>query len=242
MSDFKLDINSGVLSEWLEPVLTLLRIIFSELETVFSTTDHKEGEFLQCPELCLTLVSGLVTRLPDKSWLSALHHHCSLQLLISAAGACTRHSAGGQCHVLTVSNDHILAPSFVNSIFSLLIEVSGCAAGSSAVLLQDLARDVWLPLSDHQQSSDTAAWSAVRHAALQLAATLVRVARRHAVQTAVTAVALLQERIVSDLLSPRQGLQHLSSAAAVSRLVWTLSEYVTAWQTDHCSSLHAGIN
>ena len=55
--------------------------------------------------------------------------------------------------------------------------------------------------------------------------------------TAVTAVALLQERVIADLLSPRQGLNNLDNAAAVTRLVWTLAEYVTAWQSDHCSSL-----
>ena len=69
----------------------------------------------------------------------------------------------------------------------------------------------------------------MRHISLQLAATLVRVGRRQGVNTAVTAVALLQERVIADLLSPRQGLNNLDNAAAVTRLVWTLAEYVTAW-------------
>ena len=35
---------------------------------------------LRCPELILALVTGLVSRLPDKVWLTGLHHHCSLQV------------------------------------------------------------------------------------------------------------------------------------------------------------------
>ena len=224
MSQFKLDLvqkNGGVLADWMDPVLSLMRVVFAELESVFSSSEQKEGEFLRCPELCLSLVAGLVSRLPDHIWLSRLHHHCSLQLLLSAAGACTRYTA---------------APSFVSSIFGLLIEICSCPAGTAAVLLQDLAREIWLPLSDLKPGHEPQ-WSVVRHLSLQFAATLVRVGRRQGVNTAVTAVALLQEQIVSDLLSPRQGLQHLDSAAAVTRLVWSLSEYVTAWQSDHCSSL-----
>ena len=223
MSDFKLDLatDGGVLTEWLDPVLSLMRIIFTELESVFSTTELKEGEFLRCPELVLALVTGLVSRLPDKVWLSGLHHHCSLQLLLSAAGACTRHAA---------------APSFVTAIINLLIEICSCLPGVSAVLLQDLARDLWLPLSDLKAGHE-AAWAGVRHVALQLAGTLVRTGRRQGVAPAVTAVALLQDKIVADLLSPRQGLDHLARAASVTRLVWSLSEYVTAWQSDHSLSL-----
>ena len=223
MSDFKLDLatDGGVLTEWLDPVLSLMRIIFTELESVFSTTELKEGEFLRCPELVLALVTGLVSRLPDKVWLSGLHHHCSLQLLLSAAGACTRHAA---------------APSFVTAIVNLLIEICSCLPGVSAVLLQDLARDLWLPLSDLKAGHE-AAWAGVRHVALQLAGTLVRTGRRQGVAPAVTAVALLQDKIVADLLSPRQGLEHLARAASVTRLVWSLSEYVTAWQSDHSLSL-----
>ena len=47
MSDFKLDLASdcGVLAKWLQPVLSLMRIIFTNLEAVFSTSKG-EGEFL----------------------------------------------------------------------------------------------------------------------------------------------------------------------------------------------------
>ena len=223
MSDFKLDLaqDGGVLAEWLDPVLGLTRTVFTELEAVFSSTQLKDGDFLRCPELCLALVSGLVARTPDKVWLAALHSHCALQLLLSAAGACTRYAA---------------APSFVTAIFSLLIEVSSCGPGTAALLLQDLAREVWLPLSDLAGSQE-AAWARVRHTALQLAGSLVRVGRRQAVSTAVTAVALLQDQLVGDLLAPRQGLHHLDSAAAVARLVWSLAEHVSAWQSEHHVSL-----
>ena len=125
---------------------------------------------LRCPELILALVTGLVSRLPDKVWLTGLHHHCSLQvspliilhpvsinllpvqLLCSAAGACTRHTA---------------APSFVAAILNLLVEVCSCRPGVAALLLQDLSRDLWLPLSDLKPSSE-AAWAPVRHVALQV--------------------------------------------------------------------------
>ena len=68
MSDFKLDLelNGGVLADWMDPVLSLLRVIFVELESVFSNTQMKDGEFLRCPELILSLVAGLIARLPDK--------------------------------------------------------------------------------------------------------------------------------------------------------------------------------
>ena len=70
MSDFKLGIelngDGGVLTDWMDPVLSLLRVIFSELESIFSSSQLKEGEFLRCPELILSLVTGLVARLPDK--------------------------------------------------------------------------------------------------------------------------------------------------------------------------------
>ena len=48
MSDFKLDLatDGGVLAEWLQPVLSLMRIIFTNLEAVFSTSEV-EGEFLR---------------------------------------------------------------------------------------------------------------------------------------------------------------------------------------------------
>ena len=226
MSDFKLDIaqDGGVLGDWLDPVLEMMRIIFAELESVFASSDQKEGEFLRCPELILSLVSGLVSRLPDKIWLSGLHHHCSLQLLLSAAEACIK---------------YIAAPGFVSGILSLLIEICSCSAGCAAVLLHDLARHVWLPVSDLAtcQEMTSSSWARVRHVTLQLAGTLVRVGRRQGVGPAVTAVALLQDKIVADLLSARQGLDQLESATSATRLVWSLAEYVTAWQTDHCTSL-----
>ena len=34
-------------------------------------------------------------------------------------------------------------------------------------------------------------------------------------------------KVVADLLSPRQGLEHIARAASVTRLVWSLAEYVT---------------
>ena len=68
MSDFKLGSNNSVLAGWLQPSLSLLRILLSQL------TEESQ--------LCLTLLTGLVTRLSAKLWLPALHSDCSLQLLL----------------------------------------------------------------------------------------------------------------------------------------------------------------
>ena len=47
------------------------------------------------------------------------------------------------------------------------MEVCSCRPGVAALLLQDLSRDLWLPLSDLKPSSE-AAWAPVRHVALQV--------------------------------------------------------------------------
>ena len=62
------------------------------------------------------------------------------------------------------------------------------------MLLQELDRQIWLPLSSVPGQQE-ATWWQVRQTALQLAGNLVRVGGRAGVETAVTAVSLLQERI-----------------------------------------------
>eukprot|EP00092_Neocalanus_flemingeri_P011668 GFUD01012572.1.p1 GENE.GFUD01012572.1~~GFUD01012572.1.p1 ORF type:complete len:1697 (+),score=556.35 GFUD01012572.1:89-5179(+) len=224
ISHFKLEqseeAEGGVLCKWMEPVLSLLATNFRELEGVFCSGE-KEGSFLQCPELTMALLHGLVNRLPPQVWMAALHREASIQLLISAAGACCRNRA---------------APSFVLSILSLLVEVASTKGGTACLLLQELARDLWLPLSDLPLQTDLA-WTQVRQTGLQLAGTLVNVGRRQAVNTAVTAAALMTEKIAADLLSPRQDLEQLPRAAAAARFVGSLSNYTQAWQTEHSASL-----
>jgi len=224
ISHFKLEqseeAEGGVLCKWLEPVLSLLATNFRELEGVFCSGE-KDGSFLQCPELSMALLTGLVNRLPVQVWMAALHREASIQLLLSAAGACCRNSA---------------APSFVLSILSLLVEVASTTAGVACLLLQDLARDLWLPLSDLPMQAEPV-WTQVRQTGLQLAGTLVRVGKRQAVNTAVTVAALMSDKIGSDLMSPRQDLDHLPRAAAAARFVGSLASYTQAWQTDHAASL-----
>eukprot|EP00090_Calanus_glacialis_P005097 TRINITY_DN13917_c0_g1_i1.p1 TRINITY_DN13917_c0_g1~~TRINITY_DN13917_c0_g1_i1.p1 ORF type:complete len:1697 (-),score=641.63 TRINITY_DN13917_c0_g1_i1:67-5157(-) len=224
ISHFKLEPcqegEGGVLCKWMEPVLSLLATNFRELEGVFCSGE-KDGTFLQCPELTMALLNGLVNRLPVQVWMGALHREASMQLLLSAAGACCRNRA---------------APSFVLSILSLLVEVASTQAGVACLLLQDLARDLWLPLSDLPMQGELA-WTQVRQTGLQLAGTMVRVGRRQAVNTAVTAAALMSEKIGSDLMSPRQDLDNLPRAAAAARFVGSLASYTQAWQTEHSASL-----
>ena len=50
---------------------------------------------LRCPELILALVTGLVSRLPDKVWLTGLHHHCSLQVTTNNTKSSLNHSISG---------------------------------------------------------------------------------------------------------------------------------------------------
>jgi hypothetical protein len=224
ISHFKLEPSEegGVLCAWLDPVLALLATNFRELEGVFGSGE-KEGSFLTGPELTMALLTGLVNRLPVQVWMSALHKEASMQLLLSAAGACCRNFA---------------APSFVLSILSLLVEVASSTAGVSCLLLQDLARELWLPLSDLPMQADMV-WTQVRQIGLQLAGTMVRVGKRQAVSTAITVAALMSEKLVLDLLSPRQDLEHLPRAAAGARFVGSLASYVQAWQTQHSASLQA---
>jgi len=224
ISHFKLEQSQesegGVLCKWLNPVLSLLATNFREIEGMFCSGE-KEGSFLHCPELTMALLTGLVNRLPVQVWMSALHREATMQLLLSAAGACCRNSA---------------APSFVLSILSLLVEVASTTTGVACLLLQDLARDLWLPLSDLPVQADVG-WTQVRQTGLQLAGTLVRVGKRQAVNTAITVAALMSEKLVQDLLSPRQDLDHLPRAAAAARFVGSLASYIQPWQTEHSLSL-----
>jgi len=222
MSHFKLDhsTEAEVLCDWMEPVLSLLSINFRELESVFRSGQN-DGEFLQCPELSLALVSSLVSRLPPTVWLNALHREAGVQLLLSAAGACCRNMA---------------APSLVTSILCLLVEIANTTAGVACLLLQDLPTLLWMPLADLPLQLESS-WSSVRQVGLQLVGTLVRVGRRQAVTTAVTAAALMSDKIVGDLLSPRQSLDNLPRAAAAARFVGSLGKYGCAWQMDHSVSL-----
>ena len=101
MSDFKLGSNDSVLAGWLQPSLSLLRISLSQL------TEESQ--------LCLTLLTGLVTRLPAKLWLPVLHSDCSLQLLVSAAE-----------HGLNT----LTQPDLVLTVLSLLLEISTSTDGN----------------------------------------------------------------------------------------------------------------
>ena len=216
ISHCKLEQEEEVLGSWLAPALALLATTFRELER--SLGAGQAGE-LQAPELALALLHALVTRLPPSAWLPALHRNAALALLLSAVGACCRAR---------------VAPSFTLSTLSLLLEVASAAQGASALLVHDLARDVWLPLSSLPAD---AAWQGVRQAGLHLAGSLVRVARRPAVGTAVTLAALTCERLCTDLLSPRQDLAHLPRAAAAASFVSCLAPYTAAWRADHPASL-----
>ena len=224
ISHFKLEPSQegegGVLCKWLEPVLSLLAINFREVEGMFCSGE-KEGAFLQCPELTMALLTGLVNRLPVQVWMSAMHKEATMQLMLSAAGACCRNTA---------------APSFVLSILSLLVEIGSTTAGVACLLLQDLARDLWLPLSDLPMQMDVV-WTQVRQTGLQLAGTLVRVGKRQAANSAITVAALMSEKLVQDLLSPRQDLEYLPRAAAAARFVGSLASFVQPWQTEHGASL-----
>ena len=104
MSDFKLGHDDSVLAAWLEPSLALLRISLSQL------TEESQ--------LSLALLTGLVSRLPAKLWLSALHSDCSLQLLVAAAE-----------HGLNT----LAQPDLVLSVLSLLLGISTSSDGNFLV-------------------------------------------------------------------------------------------------------------
>lgn len=221
VSQFKLEPRDEetVLKAWLDPVLSLLSSNFRELEAKLQS-GHEPGPALHGPELCLSILHGLLNRLPAPVTLSALHREASIPLLLSAVGAC--------CRAQTAS-------SLVLSILPLLLEVGSSASGATCLLLQDLARDLWLPLSD--LPSPHPDWLPVRQAGLELAGTLVRVAKRSALDTAVTVAALMTEKIAGDLMSPRQDLSNLSRAATSIRFVASLSSYSASWQADHPVSI-----
>ena len=111
-------------------------------------------------------------------------------------------------------------------------------SGTRALLLQDLDRQLWLSLSSVPPSKESE-WCGVRLVALQLAASLVRVGGRAGVETTVTAVSLLQEKVSSDLVSPTLDLRLVERSASTARLVWSLSEHVTVWLAEDSSSLQS---
>ena len=65
-------------------------------------------------------------------WLSALHTEATLQLLLSAAGACLRQRA---------------APSWLRRLLQLMGEIAAKPRGAAALLAHDLAQQLWLPLA-----------------------------------------------------------------------------------------------
>ena len=216
ISHCKLDQEDEVLGAWLPPTLALISTTFREVERSLGAGQPAE---LQAPELALALLHTLLTRLPASLWLPALHSEATLSLLLSATGACCSARA---------------APSLILSTLSLLLEVASAPQGASCLLVHDLARDVWLSLSTVPQE---ASWQGVREAGLHLAGSLVRVARRPAVSTAVTLAALTAERLGTDLLSPRQELSNLPRAAAAASFISCLAPYTATWRQEHPSSL-----
>merc|ERR1719369_1179702 len=91
-----------------------------------------------------------------------------------------------------------------------------------------------MPLSDLPAP---APWDDVRRAGLELAGTLVRVGKRPAVATGVTAAALLSDRLAADLLGPRHDLANIPAATAAARFTASLSGYASAWHSSHPASL-----
>jgi hypothetical protein len=69
----------------------------------------------------------------EAAWQRELHRQSTLQLLLSAVAAwCSQRAA----------------PSLVLRMLRLLAAVAGTSSGSAALLLHELPRDVWLPLTD----------------------------------------------------------------------------------------------
>ena len=222
MSQFKLEPGEEValLAGWLQPSLALLTLSLRELEAAAEGGGEVEP-VLPPAELSLALLTGLLHRLPPATWLGALHREAGLQLLLAAAGWLCRAGA---------------APVLARALLQLLADIAGQEGGAGALLLQDLAGEVWLPLA---RLGETAGWAEVRQAGLHLATALLRSGGRQAVECGVTCAALLQERIVGDLLAPRTGLDHLPGAAAAVRFVSTLTGWSEAWRSEHQSSLAA---
>lgn len=210
------------LAAWLQPTIAILKLNFRDVEQLLVEKGAAGlgQEALQGPELALCLLHTLITRFPSEAvWQRELHRESTLQLLLSAAAACCSRRA---------------APSLILRMLRLLAVVAGTSSGSAALLLHELSRDVWLPLADLPDASQ---WVEVRLAGLELASTLLRVGRRHAVNNAITAAALMADRITADLVGPRTDLGRLGVAASVARFVAALAVYAATWRTEHEASL-----
>lgn len=223
VSQFKLDQQQElqILRGWLNPVVKVLALSFRQIEQSIPLKNSTSG-VSEAPELTLSLLQTLISRCTqDKAWLTELHSEATLQLLLSACGNCCRHKA---------------APSFVRRILQLLVEVAASASGSASLLVHDLAREVWLPLSDLPAGDE---WEEVGLLGLQLATTLLRTGRTHALNTAVTAAALLCDKLVIDLMKPRTTLAGLPNAVCVARFIGLLSGHIATWRSEHQPSLQA---
>jgi len=221
VSQCKLEQESKVLLVWVRPVLQILSLAFVQLESCIVRAQPTASS-LQSVELTLALLQTLISRFSqERGWLAEVHSEASLQLLVTAAGSCCRHKA---------------APSLVSRILELLVEVAGSNSGATALLNHPLDQQIWLPLSDLPATEE---WSEPVLHGLELCSTLLRTSRTHALNTVITAVAILVDKLVAVLIRPRNDLTGLKSAASVGRLVSLLSGHISTWRSQHPESLLA---
>ena len=128
-------------------------------------------------------------------------------------------------------------PEVVAAALGVLMTMVRSKAGCNSVLNNDLNTLLWLPLSDMSQASKD--WIPVFCLALHSASTLLRVGGQSALDTSVSLIALLQDQLVSFLLSLGDTVQakQIELTAATASFVSRLFGYYKQWQLLHSASL-----
>ena len=231
ISSFKMDKQIDVLISWLEPVSSLTLSSLNQVPNLLEISSGNETSedvkiSLQVPILATTLMRNLIQRF-DKSgkWFNTWKETALTQSLLGVIQYCVKVQ---KC------------PCLVLAVFDLLIEVGKTEKGCETLLVSDLAQLVWLPLSNIKENIKE--WIGVFQLSLQLANTLLRVGKQHAVDNSITVVALLQDQITSFVLAPKLSVdaikdKHINLTVTAASFLALLSTYFKQWQLNHANSL-----
>ena len=213
-SAFKMDHEAEVLSSWLTPISDLIQ-----------QNDFRDS---QVPILELGLLRNILVRFQEQKdfgseiWFPILHNQALIQTVLSIAHHAIRHKE---------------RPELINAASGVLLTIAKSKTGCHAILNNDLTQLLWLPLSNiHQANKD---WIPVFSLVLHVATTVQRVGGQSALDTSISFVAMLQNQLISFLLSPKDTVQsqHIDLTSATASFVGLLFVHYKQWQLQHPASM-----